>query len=157
MEPEVALLIGLQACGKTTFYRRRLAATHAHVSKDLMPRSARRKEARLLRELDAHLAAGRSVAVDNTQPSAAERAGVLRVARAHGVCVVGHWWPPDPALSLARNAERAAPVPEVGVRAALARWEEPTPAEGFDALVRHGPHELDGDQPDEPIRSCPSV
>ena len=167
MGPEVVVLIGLQACGKTTFHRARLAATHAHVSKDLMPRSAKRKEARLLRELDAHLTAGRSVAVDNTQPSAGERAGVLRVAHEHGARVVGHWWPPDLPLSLARNAVRAAPVPEVGLRAALARWEEPRSAEGFDVLVRHGAHDLDDeagagpeagpDQPEEPIRSCPSV
>lgn len=84
MEPEVVLLIGLQAGGKTTFYRRRFAATHAHVSKDLMPRSVRHKEERVLRELATHLGAGRSVVVDNTQPSRAERAGVIHVACSYG-------------------------------------------------------------------------
>lgn len=134
---EVVLLIGLQGCGKTTFYRERLAATHALVSKDAMSRSARRKEDRQRRELAALLAEGHDVCVDNTQPSAAERAGVIAVARAHGARVIGHWWPPDLALSRRRNAARPAPVPEVGLRAAAARWEEPDPAEGFDVLVRH--------------------
>ena len=134
MAPEVALLIGLQACGKTTFYRTHLAATHAHVSKDLMPRSARHKEARLLRELDELLAAGRSVAVDNTQPSVAERAGVIARARAAGARVVGYWWPPDLPTSLARNATRPEPVPVVGLYAAAGRWETPMREEGFDAL-----------------------
>jgi predicted AAA+ superfamily ATPase len=32
--PEVAILVGLRAAGKTTFYRQTLAATHEHVSKD---------------------------------------------------------------------------------------------------------------------------
>jgi predicted kinase len=134
---EVVLLIGLQACGKTTFYRETLAATHALVSKDAMPRSARHKEARQRRELAALLTDGHDVCVDNTQPSAAERAGVIAVAREHGARVVGHWWPPDPALSRRRNADRPDPVPEVGLHAALARWEDPEPGEGFDLLVHH--------------------
>ena len=135
MEPEVTLLIGLPGAGKSTFVARHLAATHAVVSKDLMGRSAPRKEARLLRELAAHLAAGRSVAVDNTQPSVAERAGVIRVARAHGVRVVGYWFAPDVALCRARNAAREHPVPLVGLHAAAGRWEVPTLAEGFDELT----------------------
>ncbi|WP_433802142.1 AAA family ATPase [Actinomycetospora sp. CA-084318] len=134
---EVVLLIGLQACGKTTFYRSTLAATHVLVSKDEMPRSARRREARLLRELASALEAGRDVCVDNTQPSAAERAGVIAVARAARARVVGHWWRPDLPLSLSRNAARAEPVPLVGVYAASARWEEPRLDEGFDELVEH--------------------
>ena len=134
---EVVLLIGLQGVGKTTFYRETLAATHALVSKDAMPRSARRKEARQRRELAALLADGHDVCVDNTQPSAAERAGMIAVAAAHGARVVGHWWPPDLATSRRRNAARPDPVPEIGLRAALARWQEPDPGEGFDVLVRH--------------------
>jgi len=133
---EVVLLIGLQACGKTTFYSSGLAATHALVSKDAMPRSAKRKSARQERELTALLSEGRDVCVDNTQPSRAERAAVIAVARSHGARVVGFWWPPDLATSLARNARREDPVPEVGLYAALARWEEPTLSEGFDALTR---------------------
>jgi predicted kinase len=133
---EVVLLVGLQGCGKTTFYRERLAATHALVSKDAMPRGAHRKEDRQRRELAALLGEGLDVCVDNTQPSAAERAGVIAVAKEHGARVVGHWWPPDLPLSRRRNAARPAPVPEVGLHAAAARWEDPTPDEGFDLLVR---------------------
>ena len=36
---ELVILVGLQASGKTTFYRRRLSGTHRHVSKDNFPRS----------------------------------------------------------------------------------------------------------------------
>lgn len=88
----------------------------------------------MLRELATLLDAGRSVAVDNTQPSAAERAGVIAVARSHGARVVGYWWPPDLTVCRARNAARDEPVADVGLYAAAARWEEPTVAEGFDAL-----------------------
>ncbi|QWF79541.1 ATP-binding protein [Amycolatopsis sp. CA-230715] len=42
---EVAILIGLQASGKTSFYHAALAATHVHVSKDAFPK-ARNRQAR---------------------------------------------------------------------------------------------------------------
>jgi predicted kinase len=43
---ELILLIGLQAAGKTTFYRQRLADGYIHISMDLLrnnPRPARRQ------------------------------------------------------------------------------------------------------------------
>jgi predicted kinase len=36
---EMIILMGLQASGKSTFYRTRFAATYEHVSKDLLRRS----------------------------------------------------------------------------------------------------------------------
>ena len=48
--PGCIILVGLQGAGKTTLYRQRFAASHAHVSMDLFP-NARHKSARLLREL----------------------------------------------------------------------------------------------------------
>jgi hypothetical protein len=43
--PEVVVLVGLQASGKSTFFRQRFAGTHVRIGKDLM-RNGRRKEAR---------------------------------------------------------------------------------------------------------------
>ena len=45
MTPELAILMGLPGAGKSTFYRERLAATHRHVSKDLL-QNAKNKQAR---------------------------------------------------------------------------------------------------------------
>jgi len=45
------ILAGLPAAGKTTFYRRRFAATHRHISKDLWPNAAGR-DARQRRAID---------------------------------------------------------------------------------------------------------
>ncbi|MGX9229798.1 AAA family ATPase [Streptomyces albus] len=59
--PRTAVLVGLQASGKSTFYRRHLAHDHVLVSKDRFPRSARHKQRRQLRLLGEALAAGRSV------------------------------------------------------------------------------------------------
>jgi len=40
---ELVIFIGLQATGKSTFYRARFAATHVLVSKDLMGRGGKGK------------------------------------------------------------------------------------------------------------------
>src|SRR5688572_810727 len=102
---ECALLIGLPAAGKTSFYRQHLAATHDHVSKDLLrhnKRPARRQE-HLIAE---SLAAGRSVAIDNTNATAAERAAVIRTARSYGAQVIGYFFPAEAADALRRNRGR---------------------------------------------------
>jgi predicted kinase len=133
---ELAVLIGLQASGKSTFVAAHLAATHVVVSKDLM-RSAKHKERRQQLQIAAALAAGRSVAVDNTNPGPAQWAPLIATAREHGARVVAYYFPPDPAGSRARNAERPAAtrVPEVGIASVLAQLREPpTRAHGFDAV-----------------------
>lgn len=132
---ELVVLVGLQGAGKSTFYRTRLAATHAIVSKDLMGRRARDKQGRQLRELAAHLAAGRSVVVDNTNPTAADRAPLVAVGRAHGARVVCYGFALDVAGSHLRNRQRLgrACVPDVALFGTLARLEAPGPGEGFDA------------------------
>lgn len=131
---ELVILVGLQGSGKTTFYRERFAATHAHVSKDNFrsnPKPARRQR-RLIAEA---LAAGRSVVVDNTNPTTSDRAELVEIARAAGAAVVCYFFPPDVEASLRRNAlrEGRARVPDHAVRITAARLEPP-PAEGFDRL-----------------------
>ncbi|GGS69591.1 hypothetical protein GCM10010156_30450 [Planobispora rosea] len=132
---EVAVLVGLQGSGKSTFYRRVLAATHAHVSKDDFP-NARRRQERQLRLIHEALDEGRDVAVDNTNPSAQEWRPLIGAAREHGARVIAYWFPPDLPGSLERNAVREgrARVPEVGVFATLKRLRRPLLADGFDAL-----------------------
>jgi predicted kinase len=132
---EVAVLIGLQASGKTTFYRRHLAQTHVHVSKDDFP-NARNRQRRQLRLIADALSAGRDVAVDNTNPSVAEWTPLIEVAREHGAAVTGYWFPPDLAVSVARNAVRPPKtrVPDVGMYATLKVLRRPARADGFDQL-----------------------
>lgn len=131
---EVAILIGLQASGKTTFYRQRLAGTHLHVSKDAM-RNARNRQGRQMRLIDGALADRRSVAVDNTNPSLDEWRPIIDAARRRDARVIGYWFAPDLGASLRRNATRGAnAVPHVGVYATRKRLRRPSLADGFDAL-----------------------
>jgi predicted kinase len=134
---ECAILVGLPGSGKTTFYRARLAATHVHVSKDELPRGAN-KVRRQQEALEAALARGESVAVDNTNPTVADRAPIIAAARACGAAVVCYVFESDPRASLARNATREgrAKVPPVAIFAIAKRLQPPTRAEGFDAIHR---------------------
>jgi predicted kinase len=134
---ECVILIGLPAAGKTSFYRERFAATHDHVSKDLM-RHARRPDRRQEQLVAESLSEGRSVVVDNTNPSAEVRAPLIRLARAHGAQVTGYYFPTDAADALRRNRARQGPerVPDVAIFASRKRLEPPSAAEGFDRLFR---------------------
>lgn len=125
-------MVGLQGAGKSTWVTAELAATHAVVSKDHW-RRARHREARQRRVVAELLAAGRSVVVDTTSPSTAERAPLVAAAREAGVPVRAVWVDTPLDVCLARNAARpeGARVPLVGLHAALARFEPPTTDEGF--------------------------
>ncbi len=134
---ELAILVGLPGSGKTSFFEARLAATHVHVSKDRMGH-ARDKAARQLDEVAHALGAGRSVAVDNINARAADRAPLLALGRAAGARTVAYTMDTTVKQALARNRGREgrARVPDIAVFVASKRFEPPTRAEGFDAVYR---------------------
>ena len=129
------ILIGLPASGKSTFFRERFAATHDHVSKDLL-RNNRQPQRRQDQLIADSLASGRSVVVDNTNPSSAVRAPVIALARKHGAEVVGYFFATEAGDALRRNRARDGRerVPDVAIFTARKRLEPPTMTEGFDRL-----------------------
>jgi predicted kinase len=129
------VLVGLQASGKSTFYRQRFGDTHSLVSRDLF-RNHRRPSERQRALLEAELRAGRPVVVDNTNPTVEDRAAILSVGRAFDVPAVCYFFVPDVRASLARNALREARerVPAVAIFATRKRLAPPALAEGFDRL-----------------------
>jgi len=134
---ECVILVGLPGAGKSSLYREKFAGTHLHVSKDLWP-NATKREHRQRKLIEEALASGKSVVVDNTNPSVVERAALIRIARAHGARVIGYFFDVNTRTAVARNAERTGPgkVPNVAIFTAAKRLQPPSFAEGFDQLFR---------------------
>src|SRR5437016_11737290 len=102
---ELIILTGLQGSGKTTWYRENFAATHVHVSKDLML-NARNRETRQQQQIDEALGAGRSVVVDNTNPSRESRAPLIAIGHRRGARVIAVYFEMHVPTSLMRNRAR---------------------------------------------------
>lgn len=134
---EVILFIGLQASGKTTFYRSMLSHSHVHVSKDNF-KNAKHRERRQNRIIREALEGGSSVVVDNTNVSVSARSGPILLAREFGLPVIGYVFECTVSESLERNETRSGNerVERVGVLDAVKRYEAPTMAEGFSALFK---------------------
>jgi predicted kinase len=134
---EVVLLIGLQGSGKSTFYRAHFASTHVLVSKDLL-RNNRRPQRRQMKLIEEALGEGRSVVIDNTNPTLEDRAPIIAAARAFGAKVVGFVFdvPFDECLERNRGRVGRDRVPDAALYITRARMRRPTVDEGFDRLHR---------------------
>jgi len=129
--PEAVIFTGVQAAGKSTFYRERFFETHVRINMDML--HTRRRESLLL---DACLAARQPFVVDNTNVLAAERARYIEPARAAGFTVTGYFFRATTRELIARNARRTgrAAVPVPGLLGTYKKLEEPRMEEGYDAL-----------------------
>jgi predicted kinase len=132
---ECVILVGLPGAGKSSLYREKCAGTHLHVSKDLWPNATKRED-RQRKMIEEALASGKSVVIDNTNPTIAERAVLIHIARAHGARVIGYFFDVNTRTAVARNAERTGPgkVPNVAIFTAAKRLQAPSITEGFDQL-----------------------
>lgn len=128
---ELVIFVGLQASGKSTFFRERFFNTHVRINLDMLRTRHREK---LL--FEACVAAKQPCVIDNTNPAVAERAPYIAAARAAGFRVVGYYFRSRLQECQARNQARlgAEIIPLGGLRGTAARLEQPTLAEGFDEL-----------------------
>lgn len=132
---ELILFVGLQAAGKSTYYRTHFAATHVHVSKDLM-KNARDREMRQQQMIGEALAAGKSVVVDNTNPTPAVRAPLIAIGRRFGARVVAVFFESVVKDAVVRNRLREGKerVPDVALYVTARKLVAPTLDEGFDEV-----------------------
>lgn len=128
---QAVVLMGIQATGKSSFYRVRFADTHVRINLDML--KTRHREARML---EVCVDTQQPFVIDNTNPSKEDRQRYVSAARSAGMTVVGYYFESAIDDALARNAGRSETkrVPEVGVRGTHARLELPSLDEGFDEL-----------------------
>ena len=135
MSVELIRFVGMQAAGKSTYYASHLAATHLHVSKDLM-KNVRDRDARQRKMIESALAEGRSVAVDNTNPTPMVRASLIEIGRRHGARVIAYFFETAAKDAVVRNRlrEGRARVPDVVIYVTARKIVPPTLEEGFDEV-----------------------
>lgn len=128
---QAVIFTGIQGSGKTTFYAERFLKTHLRISLDML--KTRNKE-RLF--LQACLATGQKLVVDNTNPTAAERKKYIDAAREARFEVIGYFFNATIPEAIERNSRRIGKeaVSEIGIRATYKKLEPPTLQEGYDGL-----------------------
>lgn len=133
--PEVVVLIGLPASGKSTFFKVRFTSTHVHISKDLYGRSSK-KRPRQAKDLGQALEKGLDVVVDNTNVSRADRVEIFEITRLFSASVHAYYFESKIHLSLTRNAERQgrSRVTDVTIFSKAKYLERPSLDEGFDTI-----------------------
>ncbi len=101
-------------------------------------KNVRRRGARQAALVAHALAAGVSVAIDNTNPAVADRAPLLAQAKQYGAHAIGYYVDETVADCLKRNRAREgrARVPDVAIFTANKKLVAPSYDEGFDELYR---------------------
>ena len=125
------LFCGIQATGKSTFFKERFFKAHVRISLDLL--NTRNKEQKFM---ETCLAVQQAFVVDNTNPTKEERAIYISAAKANKFKVIGYYFQSKVAEALIRNNQRTGKekIPDVGIKGTAKRLELPDFEEGFDAL-----------------------
>lgn len=128
---QAVIFCGIQASGKTTFYKERFADTHVRISLDML--RTRRRESLLLA---ACLEGRQAFVVDNTNVTRADRARYTGPALRAGFEVIAYFFDADPRRAFERNVGRPgkAAVPPAALFGARRRLEPPSRNEGFHAV-----------------------
>jgi predicted kinase len=128
---EMALFTGVQASGKSTFYRERFFATHMRINLDMLRTRHRERQF-----METCLQTGQPFVVDNTNPTKAERQPYVQAAKMARFRVVGYYFQSIVEDCKRRNEERTAEqkVPLPGLLGTYVRLELPSQDEGFDEL-----------------------
>jgi predicted kinase len=128
---EAVIFCGIQATGKTTFFKDKFFKTHIRISLDQL--NTRNKE---LRFMETCFLTSHPFVVDNTNPSAEERAKYITAAKANKFKVIGYYFQSKLTDAIDRNSQRLGKekIPDVGIRGTYKRLSLPAISEGFDEL-----------------------
>lgn len=128
---QLVVFIGGQATGKSTFFKQNFADSHIRLNLDML--KTRHRENILFQ---ACLQAKQAVVIDNTNPTATDRARYIIPAKVAHFRICAYYFHSELSDALVRNAQRSgkACIAEVGVRATFKKLELPDYAEGFDEI-----------------------
>lgn len=128
---EAVIFIGIQASGKSSFYRHKFVDSHIRLNLDML--KTRHREMLLF---EACLEAKQSLVIDNTNPTKLEREKYILPAKKHRFNLTGYYFHSDVEECKLRNSQRdrRLRVPLVGILATAKKMELPSYEEGFAKL-----------------------
>jgi predicted kinase len=128
---DAVMFVGIQASGKSTFYKEHFFNSHVRISNDLLKTKNRE---RLMFELC--FETGMPLVIDNTNVSKEVRARYISMLREHRYRIRCYYFKSDLNRALEWNGRRAGGecIPHVGILSAHKRLEIPSQDEGFDEL-----------------------
>lgn len=129
-KPEMIILMGLQASGKSTFFEQRFKVKdYAHINLDTL-RTRHQEHLRLFDCVSNKL----DCVIDNTNPTRTDRERYIKLAREYDYHIVGYFMQSKLSACLERNSQRERQVPKKGILATFNKIEMPSLEEGFDEL-----------------------
>lgn len=131
MEKTMIIIIGIQGSGKSTFYHKYLSDSYVRVNLDTL--KTRHQENLLISEC---IRNEKSFAIDNTNPTRADRQRYIPLAQYAGYKIVGYFMESKLQPCIERNNQRTgtARIPATAIAATSNKLQIPTYDEGFDEL-----------------------
>ncbi len=130
---EAIIFCGIQASGKTTFYKETFFRTHLRISLDLL--NTRRKENIFLQTC---FVTQQRFVIDNTNATKKARLPYIEKAKTYKFKIIGYYFDTTLGEAITRNKNRTGRelVPIAGIGGTFKRFEAPGFEEGFDELYK---------------------
>lgn len=127
---EAILFIGIQATGKSSFYKAHFADTHIRINLDML--KTRHREKKLL---ECCLNIQQAFVIDNTNLTRQDRQRYIPAIQEREIELHGYYFASDLQMALKRNAGRGSKaIPEQGILGAYKQLTLPSYDEGFTTL-----------------------
>jgi predicted kinase len=130
---QMIIFAGIQGSGKSTFYKEKFFNTHIRINLDMLKTRHREKII-----LQACIAGKQPCVIDNTNPTRADRAKYIDVARAAKFQLIGYWFNSTVEDALNRNCARVgkARIPDIAIISTFKKFEPLDFGEGFEEIYR---------------------
>lgn len=131
MEKLLAIMIGIQGSGKSTFYHQFLANDFVRINLDTL--KTRHQEKLLIEEC---IKKGKSFAIDNTNPTKDDRQRYIPSAKAAGYKIIGYFMESKLKECIERNNLRQGKekILTIAIASTSNKLQMPSYDEGFDEL-----------------------
>lgn len=130
---EAIIFCGIQASGKTTFYKENFFKTHVRISLDLF--NTRRKENIFLQTC---FQTQQRFVIDNTNATKKERLAYIETAKDYKFKVTGYYFEATLGEAITRNKNRIGKeiIPPAAIGGTFKRLQVPAFEEGFNELYK---------------------